>query len=124
MPPPISASPGAVPPPISASPGGAPPAVSGASTLSPVPFTADLDGAWDDTTIIHHSSERSFLNEFAPPGLSGSDPIAGTTAVLNTTASVINSTASAINTTASAVCQMFSSNSTYCHPSAGPAQDS
>ena len=119
-------------PPASASSGSAPHFVSGASTLSPVPSTADSDGAGDDTTsdgagddttVIHHSRERSFLDDFAPPGLSGSDLIAGSTAVLNTTASVIHSTGSVINTTASAVRQMFSSDTTRSHPSAGPARD-
>ena len=119
-------------PPASASSGSALLVVSGASTLSPVPSTADSDGAGDDTTsdgagddttVIHHSPERSFLDDFAPPGLSGSDLIASSTTVLNTTASVIHRTASAINTTASAVRQMFSSDTTRSHPSAGPARD-
>ena len=112
--------------PASASSGGAPPVGSGASTLSPVPSTADSDGEGDDTTVIHHSysPQHSFLDDFAPPGLSGSDLIAGSTAVLQTTASVIHSTASAINTTASAVRQMFSFDSARSHPCAGPARDS
>ena len=134
--PPPPASSGATPasassggdPPVSASSGGAPPVILGASALSSVVSAAGSDSAEDDgdgdnATIIYHSPEPSFLDDFAPPGLSGSDLIAGSTAVLQTTASVIHTTASAINTTASAVRHMFSSDPARSRPHDAPPED-
>ena len=107
--------------------GGPLPVTLGAPTLSPIFSIADSvsEEEKEDVTVIHHSSDRSFFEDFPPPGLSGSDLIAGSTPVLHTTASVINTTASALNTTASAVRQMFSSDSARTQPSgsACPARD-
>ena len=92
--------------------GGPLPVTLGAPTLSPVFSTADSVNKEekDDVTVIHHSSDRAFFQDFAPPGLSGSDLITSSTAVLHTTASVIN-------TTVYAVCPMFLSDSTRTQPS-------
>lgn len=73
----------------------------------------DPDDSPDDgaSTILVQPLGHSFLDDFVPRGISGSDLLAGSTAVIHSTSSALNHTATALNTTAAAVRQMFGSSS-------------
>lgn len=54
-------------------------------------------------------SGHSFLDDFVPRGISGSELLAGSSAVIHSTTSALNTTATALNSTGAAVRQMFGS---------------
>lgn len=94
-----------------------------ANSPSPSPSTSSVpdridsrDNSPDDggsTVFVQPppASGHSFLDDFVPRGISGSDLLAGSSAVLAGSSAVLHSTTSALNSTASAVRQMFSSSS-------------
>ena len=85
----------------------------GASTVfvNPVATVCDTSGDTSDTPDTPPHPGHSFLDDFVPRAISGSDWLAGSSAVINSTTSALNTTTTALNSTAAAVRQMFASSS-------------